>query len=147
MSHNPLGGEAMCSNMAKKSTATGDLPFTPVEFEVIGLKALTNCLDSMMNHEVLSVRGSDPNTEIMFKSLIHQRLFTALVVDFLAQPDKKMFGLDGSYLEVLQRICSTPHLGSEELAASVSNSVSALDSWLNAEIVVNKVWFSSSSPW
>lgn len=62
--------------------------FSPIEWELIALKALTDSLDSMLNHAVLTLRGNDPNTEIVFESSIHQRLFTILLVDFLAKPDK-----------------------------------------------------------
>ena len=34
--------------------------FTPVELEIVGLKTLTDSLDSLINHEILTLRGSDP---------------------------------------------------------------------------------------
>ncbi len=79
--------------------------FSPIERELIALKALTDSLDSMLNHSVLTLRGTDPKTEIVFESSIHQRLFNILLVDFLAKPDKAIVGLEGSYLEVLSGIC------------------------------------------
>ena len=128
--------------MSAKSPQASRAEFSETELEAIGLKALTDCLDAMVNHAVLTLRGEDPNTEIVFESHIHQRYFTALVVDFLAKPDKKMFELEGSYLEVLQTISSRPVLGSPELAEVVSVAVRNLESWLDEEIVV-EIWLPS----
>ena len=126
-----------------QQTASSDIPsFAEIELEVLGLKALTDCLDSIINHAVLDVRGAGPNTEIVFPTDIHQKYFTSLVIDFLAKPDKKMFGLDGSYLEVLRSICDSPRLGSEELAAAIVDSVRDLEMWLDTEVAV-KIWLPS----
>lgn len=128
--------------MTQQPTASDRPTFGEAELEVVGLKALTDCLDSIINHAILTVRGADPNTEIVFPSHIHQKYFTSLVVDFLAKPNKKMFGLEGSYLEVLRTICDSPRLGSEELAAATSDSVRDLESWLDTEVAV-EVWLPS----
>ena len=116
--------------------------FSPIEWELIALKALTDSLDSMLNHAVLTLRGTDPNTEIVFESSIHQRLFTILLVDFLAKPDKAVVAFEGSYLEMLSEICRSPISGDPGSIANLSAAVEDLSSWLNTKIVV-AVWLPS----
>ncbi len=116
--------------------------FSAIEWELIALKALTDSLDSMLNHAVLTLRGTDPNTEIVFESSIHQRLFNILLVDFLAKPDNAVVGFEGSYLQVLSEICRSPSIGDPRSIADLAAAVENLSSWLNTEIVVT-VWLPS----
>jgi hypothetical protein len=113
--------------------------FSPIERELVVLKALTESLDSMLNHAVLTLRGTDPNTEIVFETSIHQRLFNILLVDFLAKPNKAVVGFDGSYLEVLSGICRAPSIGDRDTISDLAGAAEFLISWLNTEIVV-AVW-------
>ena len=110
--------------------------FTPVEWELVRLKALTESLDSMLNHSVLNLRGTDPDTEIVFTAPIHQRLFNILLVDFLAKPDEAIVGFDGSYLEVLLEICRAPSIGDLDSISDLAEVAEFLNSWLNTEIEV-----------
>ena len=121
-----------------------DIPaeFSPIEWEMIALKALTDALDSMLNHSVMTLRGNDPNTEIVFDSSVHQRLFTILLVDFLAKPEKAIVGFDGSYLELLSGICHSPSAGEPKSIMALATSVEHLSSWLSSKIEVT-VWLPS----
>jgi hypothetical protein len=57
---------------------------SPIEEEVVFLKAITDLIDNMVNFEVLSVVGISPDTNILFHTGIHQRFFNILLVDRLS---------------------------------------------------------------
>jgi hypothetical protein len=62
---------------------------TGIEEEVILLKAVKELIDSMVNFEVLDVVGSDPDCNILFRTMTHQRFFNIVLVDFLSRTDKR----------------------------------------------------------
>ena len=85
------------------------MTFTDIEKEIIFLKAVQELIDEMVNYEVLEVTGNDPGSEIRFKSLIHQRFFNIILVDFLSQSDKNVMGEKLSYLVAVRKICENPN--------------------------------------
>jgi hypothetical protein len=120
------------------------LELVPIEEEVTFLKATLDAINSMVNFEVLSLYGSDPDSSIQFATRTHQQFFNIALVDFLSRTDKskKAPVKPTSYLGALRQIAETP-------AFSVDNSVTALRTctsdfvtWLEAEITVD-VWFPS----
>ena len=114
----------------KTGEAKGNVEeFSPIEWELVRLKALTESLDSMLNHSVLNLRGTDPDTEVFFTAPIHQRLFNILLVDFLAKPNKAIVGFDGSYLEVLVEICRAPSIGDPDSISDLATAADFLNSW------------------
>jgi len=60
-----------------------------IEQEVIILKAVKELIDSMVNFELMSLEGNDPNSNIIFKSMTHQMFFNIILVDFLSCTDKR----------------------------------------------------------
>ena len=60
-----------------------------IEQEIIILKAVKELIDSMVNFELMSLVGDDPDSNILFKSSIHQKLFNIILVDFLSRTDKR----------------------------------------------------------
>jgi hypothetical protein len=42
-----------------------------IEEEVVFLKAIYDLIDSMVNHQMLSVVGGEPYSSVVFKSSIH----------------------------------------------------------------------------
>ncbi|WP_282611005.1 hypothetical protein [Pelagibius sp. Alg239-R121] len=116
--------------------------FSPIEQELVVFKALTETLDSMLNHEVMTVRGDDPNTEIVFATSTHMRLFNILLVDFLSRQNKIVVGSDASYLVLLEKVCQAPSIGDQNSVGDLAQATQCLHSWLNAEIEVC-VWLPS----
>lgn len=118
------------------------LELTPIEEEVVFLKSTLDAINSMVNFEVLSLHGNDPESSILFATRTHQQFFNIALVDFLSRTDKKAPVKQTSYLGALQQIANSPNF-------SVNNSVAALQSctsdfivWLEAKITVD-VWFPS----
>jgi hypothetical protein len=72
-----------------------------IEEEVVFLKAPKEIIDSMVNFEVLTLHGNDPDSSILFKTSIHQRFFNIVLVDFLSLTDKKAPVKRSTYLEAL----------------------------------------------
>jgi hypothetical protein len=72
-----------------------------IEEEVVFLKAPKEIIDSMVNFEVLTLHGNDPDSSILFKASIHQRFFNIVLVDFLSLTDKKAPVKRSTYLEAL----------------------------------------------
>ena len=50
------------------------MQFSDIEREVVILKAAIDFLGELVNRQLLKVRGSDPNCDIVFPSSLHQRL-------------------------------------------------------------------------
>ncbi len=53
-----------------------------IEQEVIILKAIKELIDSIVNFELMSLLGNDPDSQIAFKGYTHQRFFNIILVDF-----------------------------------------------------------------
>jgi len=47
--------------------------FSNTEREVIFLKAVKELIDEIVNYEIFDLNGSDPESQIMFHSITHQR--------------------------------------------------------------------------
>src|SRR2546430_17115508 len=92
----------------KGETATNEPTFNEIEQEAVFLSAVFEIANSMVNHVMLRISGSDPNCEVVFASDEHRRLFNILLVDFLSQTDKRLRILPQSYLEALKAITERP---------------------------------------
>jgi hypothetical protein len=114
--------------------------FSPVEREVIALKAIADMLNALVNHELLILQGPPPKLEVVFKDLVHQRLFGILLADFLTRPKKPRFGLEGSYLDVLAGICDDPKLLGGGAVGDLAAATQRANEWLDAKINV-PAWF------
>ena len=103
------------------------MQFTKTEQEAIVLNAVWDMIDGMVNYEIFVKHESVENTNLMFNTMSHQRLFNILLGDFLSQPQKKgkgslPFGLpepppnarpsDLTYLFYLRQICDVPKFNS-----------------------------------
>ncbi len=118
------------------------LELTPIEEEVAFLKATLDAINSMVNFEVLSLHGSDPDSSILFATRTHQQFFNIALVDFLSRTDKKAPVKQTSYLGALRQIAETPSFSVNDSAAALKASTSDFVAWLEAEITVD-VWFPS----
>ena len=66
------------------------LNLTPLEQEVITLKAVVDMIGDMVNHEVMTIHFSDPDTSITFKTMTHMAFFNIVLVDLLSKPSDSL---------------------------------------------------------
>lgn len=118
------------------------LELTLIEEEVAFLKATLDAINSMVNFEVLSLHGSDPDSSILFATRTHQQFFNIALVDFLSRTDKKAPVKQTSYLGALRQIAEAPAFSINDSVAALRANTSDLAAWLQAEITVD-VWFPS----
>src|SRR6266702_196094 len=55
-----------------------------IEREVIMLNAVYALIDDMVNFVMISISGTDPDSQVKFESQTHLRLFNIMLVDFLS---------------------------------------------------------------
>ena len=113
-----------------------------IEEEVIFLTAIYEIIDSMLNLEILSLNGSDPDCSIVFKSSTHMSFFNIVLVDFLSTTDNRAPVRRTSYLDALCFI-------SEDPSFSIRNSIEQLRlatkdfvDWLQQTVEVD-IWLPS----
>lgn len=116
------------------------MALTPVETEAIILQAATESLDELVSHELFDLSGADPETQVVFKDSVHQRLFNILLVDVTSALNAAVVGKSGTMLEALGGICTNPLLGTRSDAAPLREAVDSLERWLTQEVTV-PVWF------
>lgn len=116
--------------------------FSKIEKEVIFLKAVKELIDSMVNYEVMNLGGSDPDSEIRFSSITHQKYFNIILVDFLSRSDRKVIGEEQSYLGAIQSICESPNFNENNSINSLKSATEEFISWLEQEVQVS-VWLPS----
>src|SRR5437868_6250609 len=109
---------------------------TNIEEEVILLKAVKELIDSMVNFEILDILGSDPDCNISFKTMTHQRFFNIILVDFLSCTDKKASVSQTSYLGALTSICNAPSFNVRRSVVHLAESTRAFVDWLEQEVEV-----------
>jgi len=113
-----------------------------IEEEVILLKAVKELIDSMVNFEVLDLQVGDPESNILFRSITHQRFFNIILVDFLSRTDKKAFVKQTSYLGALKEISKNPNFDVDGSVTSLSEATSEFVDWLEQEVEV-QTWLPS----
>jgi hypothetical protein len=118
------------------------LSLTDPEQEVVFLKAINELIHSMVNFEILDLSGVDPDSQIRFKTITHQRFFNIALVDFLSITDKRAPVEKSSYLGALRRIASQPTFSIDDSVATLRSATLAFVSWLEGEVDVD-VWLSS----
>jgi hypothetical protein len=120
------------------------MKFTEIEQEVIFLKAINESIDSMVNHEILELSEGDNGAQAIFKTLIHQRFFNIILVDFLSKSAREITGKSISCLDALAEICEKPNFNQHNSVKSLNRAVKAFKKWLEHEIKV-KVWLPAIS--
>ena len=116
--------------------------FSDIEEEVILLKAVQELIDSMVNFEVLDLYGSDPDSNISFRSITHQRFFNIILVDFLSRTDKKALVKQRSYLGALREISRNPNFDVDGSATSLGEATCEFADWLEQQVEV-QTWLPS----
>jgi len=115
-----------------------------IEEEVVLLKAIKEIIDLMVNFEVLALMGSDPDSQISFKSITHQRFFNIILVDLLSQKktDERAPIKPTSYLAGLKSICKSPSFNIDNSITSLYEATHRFDEWLEQQVEVD-VWLPS----
>lgn len=113
-----------------------------IEEEVILLSAIKGMIDSMVNFEILSLNGTDPDSSIMFASSTHQSFFNIVLVDFLSMTDSRAPVRRTTYLGALTSISENP-------CFNICNSIEPLRlatqdfvDWLRQKVEVD-IWLPS----
>jgi hypothetical protein len=115
---------------------------TPIETEVVLLKAIHELVDSMVNFEMLSLIGEDPHSQVLFKSDIHHGFFNILFVDFLSQTDSRNPFKQSSYLAALKSITANPSFNMNSSIGSLRRATEEFATWLDQELQI-EVWLPS----
>jgi hypothetical protein len=128
--------------------------FAPIEQEAIILNAAWEMVDDMVNYAMFVKSDEVENTNLMFKTSAHARLFNVLLCDFLSLPQRRgkspiPFDLpdppsgarpsDLTFLFYLRQICGTPTLNRD--SGALVSSVEAFADWLEGETFIEHVWF------
>lgn len=108
-----------------------------MEQEVIILKAVKELIDSMANFQMMSLEGNDPDSSIIFKSSIHQRLFNIILVDFLSCTDKEGPIKQTSYLGGLRKISYAPYFNENNSVNNLNIATQEFRDWLKQEVEVD----------
>jgi hypothetical protein len=114
------------------------------EKEVVFLKAIYDLINSMVNHEMLTVFIGERYSSIRFKSTTHFQLFTILLTDFLSQTDKDASGDEKYYVDALKFISEYPSFNVNNSVASLREATSQLWAWLDDKEPI-KVWLPTIS--
>jgi len=115
---------------------------TGIEEEVILLKAIKELIDSMVNFEILDIVGSDPDCNILFRTMTHQRFFNIVLVDFLSRTDRRASVGQTSYLGALKSICNAPSFDVGYSVRLLEESTHTFTEWLEQEVQID-TWFPS----
>jgi hypothetical protein len=113
-----------------------------IEEEVVFLKAIEEIIDSIVNFEMLTLQGTDPDSAVLFNSSTHQRFFNVVLVDFLSCTDEKAPVKRQSYLGALRAVSASPSFSIENSVATLRNATSAFVDWLEQKVSVD-VWLPS----
>ena len=97
----------------------------------------------MVNFEVVSLFGRDPDSSIQFNSVTHQKYFNIMLLDFLSNSDSRILGKAMSYLEALENISNSPNFNSDNSLDSLAFSTKEFVNWLDKEILAEKIWLPS----
>lgn len=112
------------------------------EKEILGLLAAIEAIDSMINNEIFELKGLNQDRQIYFHTDVHQMFFNVLLIDFLSEVDEALTGHKVSCLGVLKEICKVPKFNIDDSIDQLASTVSVLDEWLEAEVVVD-TWLPS----
>ena len=122
------------------------LSLNQTEKEILTLKSVFDLINDLVNYNMMRLSHQNPNSEICFKSDVHQKFFYIKLLDFLSD-GHKIWGVEKTFTDALQDICSQPQLKSyiEQLKQETDN----FGAWLNDFVQfehdgeIRKLWFPS----
>lgn len=93
----------------------------------------------MVNNEMILLQGDNPNSNILFPSRIHQRLFNILLVDFLSKTDPRKQApiKPTSYLGGLRGVVSNPSFNKDNSVKLLKGSIQEFKDWLEQTVEVD----------
>lgn len=115
-----------------------------MENEVILLRAIKELIDSLVNFKIFDLLGSDPDSQVIFKTSTHQKYFNILLVDFLSGTDKKSFVKQTTFLGGLRSICDKPHFNIDSSVSLLQTATNNFVEWLEQLVEVD-TWLPSIS--
>lgn len=139
---NPIKNIRLQVYKQKNKNRDGNMNFNRAEHEVIGLKAIIETIDSMINFEIFELKGYSPDTEVYFYSTTHQKYFYIILVDFLSKMDEKLSGKRKTCCDLLIDICENPSFDQKNSISFLKTPVSSLIKWLDEEVEIES-WFPS----
>lgn len=129
----------------KNDTFEDALSLTPLEKEVITLKAVLDMINDMVNREIMSFSFRDSDSYVIFNTITHKAFFNIILVDLLSTPSE-FFNGNKNYIERLKDICQSPLMGKLSFKQDIrclQDAVSDFAAWLSQKVVVEKRWFPS----
>ena len=111
-----------------------------IEKEIIYLLAIKKFIDEMVNFEVINPLGENPDVEVHFKSITHQKFFNIILVDFLSCADTEILGEKQPYLSALASICENPSFNQNNSIENLKKSTYNFRDWLTKEFTVKNFW-------
>lgn len=109
---------------------------TPTEHEVMGLKAVVETLDEMLNHAIFRLFEGD-NAHLLFERRAQQQLFHAFLLDFLSKPASELVGSKGTHLDVLRRVIERGALSPSADTTELVSAIDVFEAWLNGRFSVD----------
>ena len=131
-----------CRRPRPVNTGVMPIKLNSVESEVVFLKAIKEIIDSVVNFEVLSLLGADPDSSILFETRTHHRFFNIVLVDFLSTSDKKAPVKKTTYLGALRAISAQPSFNTDDSIKALRDATDTFVHWLKEKVNVN-VWLPS----
>lgn len=111
------------------------MTYSAAEREAIGLCICLEAVGDIANHALLDIRDVSAfpgETEVWFKTHIHQQLFLIRLLDFVKESgDKQLTGVAGSCLQVLKEAAATKSFDVNDSVKDLRESVESLENWLN----------------
>jgi len=120
------------------------MKFTDIEQEVIFLKATTETIDAIVNHDMLTRSEGEEAGEARFKTTAHQRLFNIILVDFLSKSAAEITRESKSYLDALIDICERPMFDQDHSVLKLEDATRSFKQWLEIEVEV-EMWLPAIS--
>ena len=126
----------------RKNVVENMLNLTPLEQEVITLKAVLDMIGDMVIHETMTIHFSDTDTSVMFKTMTHMAFFNIILIDLLSKPSEFFTG-DKSYIDRLKEICVNPRMGEIQDILELREAVCTFARWLSEKVTIQNRWFPS----
>lgn len=115
-----------------------------IEQEVIILRNVYDHIGEMVNFSLMDIRGSDPNSMIMFKDMNQRKLFFILLVDFLSVTDKRGPITQTSFLQGLLTVCENPLFSVDGSESNLKETTEKFRDWLKQQKEID-IWMPSIS--
>jgi hypothetical protein len=110
--------------------------FSVREREVFVLKAFVECIDSIVNQEVLTLSVSTASC----RSATHQKFFNAVLADLIGSKPASFFGMGPSYLIALESVCDAPSFDERGSVTALREATKIFSAWLDEEPCIDGVW-------